>query len=307
MKLNKYYLACIGAFVIWGFIAFPLKALAAYPSSQILYFRILVACGLMLGSSLLFLKKNFRESYHLYQASAPADRRMFVLFTFLGGIFLSVNWLSFIYVINHVDIQTASFSYLICPILTAVLAFFLLKEHLRANQWAAIGISLLSCLLIGTDSLLNLVYSLIIALSYAFYLLTQRVLRQYDKLVLLTLQLMLVFGLMGPFYPLFVGDGPVPMDFRFFGLIFVISVFFTILPLFLNLFALKELKSSTIGILMYLNPIINFLVAFVWFDEQTSQQKLAAYALIFLSIILYNLNVGKLFRSQKAFANSCAD
>lgn len=309
MKLNKYYAACISAFVIWGFVAFPLRALAAYPSPQILYFRILVAAGLLLVISVLFRKKYFRETFRLYQAASPAVKRQFLLYTPLGGLFLGINWLAFIYVINHVDIQTASFSYLICPILTAVLAFFLLKEELRVNQWVAIGLSLVSCLLIGTDSLLNLFYSLVIALSYAFYLLTQRMLRQYDKLVLLALQLALVFALMGPFYGWFVGDSLVPMDGYFFGVILVIAVLFTILPLFLNLFSLKELKSSTIGILMYVNPIINFLVAFVFFGEQTSPQKIGAYALIFLSVILYNLRFqtflkrkGAYFKKKRAFA-----
>jgi chloramphenicol-sensitive protein RarD len=302
VKLNKYYAACISAFAIWGFVAFPLRALADYPSPQILFFRIMVAAGLMLLLSVLFLKNNYRQTYRLYQAASPAGKRQFLLYTPLGGIFLGINWLAFIYVVNHVSIQTASFSYLICPILTAVLAFLLLKEDLRANQWAAIGLSLLSLLLIGTDSFLNLVYSLIIALSYAFYLLTQRLLRQYDKLVLMTLQLVLVFALMIPFQGWFLGEGEVQMDGHFLKVIFVLSVVFTILPLFLSLFSLKELKSSTLGILMYINPIINFVVAFVFFQEQTTPQKVVAYVLIFLSVLLYNFRFKALTRSKKAFA-----
>jgi chloramphenicol-sensitive protein RarD len=302
VKLHKYYAACLSAFAIWGFVAFPLRALADYPSPQILYFRILTAAVLLVLLSVLFRRKNFRDTYHLFQAATPAGKREFLLYTPLGGIFLGINWLAFIYVINHVDIQTASFSYLICPILTAVLAFFLLKEDLRINQWVAIGLSLLSCFLIGTDSLLSLLYSLVIALSYAFYLLTQRVLRQYDKLVLLALQLVLVFGLTGPFYGWFMGSNAVPMDARFFGVILLIAVVFTILPLFLNLLALKELKSSTIGILMYVNPIISFLVAFVFFSEETSAQKLGSYFLIFLSVLLYNLNLKAIARRKKAYA-----
>ena len=110
MKLNKYYAACLTAFIIWGFVAFPLRALADYPSPQILYFRIMVAAGLLVVVSVLFRQKEFRETYRLYQAAPPAGKRQFLLYTLLGGLFLGINWLAFIYVINHVDIQTASFS-----------------------------------------------------------------------------------------------------------------------------------------------------------------------------------------------------
>ena len=41
-----------------------------------------------------------------------------------------LSWYLFIYAINHVSLQAASFAYIICPILTTVLAFILLKEKI---------------------------------------------------------------------------------------------------------------------------------------------------------------------------------
>jgi chloramphenicol-sensitive protein RarD len=73
----------------------------------------------------------------------------------------------------------------------------------------------------------------------------------------------------------------------------VLSVVFTIVPLFLNLYALKELNSGTVGILLYINPIINFGMAFWYFGEQTTPHKALAYGLILLSIVVYNLKFKK--------------
>jgi chloramphenicol-sensitive protein RarD len=290
LKPNKYYTAAIVSFVIWGFIVFPLRAVAGYPSGQILYFRVFFAMLGLVGITLFFRRNSLRKTWQAYTQASQPDKRRFVIFTVLGGLLLMVNWLVFIYVINHIDIQTGSFSYLLCPILTALLGFLLLREKLRANQWLAIGISLLSCCLIGTGALTNLFYSLLVALSYALFLITQRVLKQYDKLVLLTLQLVIVFACIGPFYTYFKGNGVSPaLNFTFYSSVLVISFLFTILPLFLNMFALKELKSGTIGILMYINPIINFLIAFLYFNEHTSSAKAIAYGLIFLSVVIYNL------------------
>lgn len=227
------------------------------------------------------------------KSKASREQKRFFLFTLLGGGLLTVNWLAYIYVINHVDIQTASFSYLLCPILTALLGFLVLREQLRLNQWLAVGLSLASCLLVGTDSFYNLSFSLFIAASYAFYLITQRLLKEYDKIVLLTLQLLLSFVVIGPSYPWFVGEAAQPVSRYFMGQIVLLSWLFTVFPLFLSLYALKELKSATVGVLMYLNPILNFTMAFLYFGEVTSQQKVLAYLVIFISVILYNLPIGK--------------
>ena len=296
MKLNKYYAAAIGAFVIWGFIPFPLKALHAYPSTQILYFRTLFSVILMVVIMLTFRQKSLRATLAQYKIAPTPAKRKFLVLTLLGGILLTINWFVFIYVINHIDIQTGSFSYLLCPILTALLGYLLLSEHLKINQWLAIFMSLLSCFMLGTGSFLNLSYSLLVASSYALYLITQRVLKDYDKMVLLTLQLIVSFSLMAPFYTYFNAGHNLGADFYFFGVIAVLSVGFTIVPLFLNLYALTELKSSTIGILMYLNPIINFIMAFLYFQEKTNAYRGFAYGLIFLSVVVYNLRWHK---SQK--------
>ncbi len=288
---KPYYAAAISAFVIWGFIPFPLKALAAYPSGQILSFRVALSVGLLLLIMLLFRRRHVQETVAQVKGAVARERRLFWLYTFCGGVLLTVNWLTFIYVINHINIQTGSFSYLLCPILTAMLGFVLLKEELRPNQWLAIGLSALSCVLVGTGELSSLLLSLLIALSYAFYLITQRLLRAYDKIVLLTLQLMLSLALLVPFYTYFVGESTLALDTHFFLNIALLSAAFTVLPLFLNLYALKELTSGTIGILMYINPIINFAMAFLYFGEQTTPTRLLAYLLIFISVIIYNINL----------------
>jgi len=293
LKANPYYAAGIAAFVIWGFIPFPLKALADYPSGLILYFRVALSMSLLLVVSLLFRRETIKQTFKLVKSSAPRVKREFILYTLLGGMLLTTNWLTFIYVINHIDIQTGSFSYLLCPILTAVLGFLLLKEELRPNQWFAIGLSIISCVLIGTGELTSLIFSLMIALSYAFYLITQRILRAFDKIVLLTLQLLLAFILIGPFYTFFKGGSTIVLDGNFFLNVSILSALFTVLPLFLNLYALKELTSGTIGILMYINPIMNFVIAFVYFNEETTLVKVLAYLLIFISVIIYNLNLKK--------------
>lgn len=300
MKLNKFYSAAIAAFLIWGFIPFPLRALHSYPSGQILYFRILLSVICLLVLIFTVKLKQAKQTWQVLKDSSSAEKRKFWLLTLAGGCLLTLNWLLFIYVINHISIQTGSFSYLLCPILTALLGFIILKEPLRKNQWLAIGLSLLSCILLGVGSVTNLIFSILIAASYAFYLISQRALKDYDKIVTLFLQLTLAFMLIGPFYNYFKAEGAMLPDSYFFSWVVLLSVGFTVLPLFLNLYGLKALTSGTIGILMYINPLINFAIAFLYFGEAASWIQVVAYTIIFLSIILYNLR----FAEKKAAAIS---
>jgi chloramphenicol-sensitive protein RarD len=291
IQTKQYYAAGLAAFIIWGFIPIPLKALADYSSAQILFYRIAFSVVLLLLISGIFRRKELLATWQQVKTSSGKEKRSFTLYTVLGGLLLTVNWLAFIYVVNHISIQAGSFSYLLCPILTAILGFLLLKEKLRLNQWLAIGISAVSCVMIGSGEIVSLLFSLLVGLTYALYLITQRILKGYDKIVLLTLQLLLSFALIAPLYAYFSDTAAVAVDARFFGVVAILSVGFTVLPLFLNLFALKELTSGTVGIMMYINPVLNFLVAFLYYNEQTTLTKSIAYLLIFISVIIYNLHL----------------
>jgi chloramphenicol-sensitive protein RarD len=81
----------------------------------------------------------------------------------------------------------------------------------------------------------------------------------------------------------------------------VIVVIFTIIPLFLNLYALKEINSSTVGIMMYINPIINFLIAIFYYKEEVTLIQLVSYFLILISILIFN---EKLLFNRKILVSS---
>ncbi|MDO1448044.1 EamA family transporter [Rhodocytophaga aerolata] len=285
MRSTSYTFAAIGAYIIWGFIAFPLKGLSTYPSTQILFYRILMAFICLPVLLILFRRQAIADTVALYKASDKKSRLVSILAAIAGSLLLTANWLFFIYVVNQVSLQTASFAYLICPILTAFLGYALLKESLSPQQWLAVAISFISCAILGYESLGNMAFSLLIALSYALYLISQRYVKVYDKMVLLTLQVGMAFLLISCLGQGFRGVPPASAE--FYGIVFVLSTVFTILPLFLNLFALKGLKSATVGILMYINPLVSFLVAFFAFNEQVSFIQWLAYLLIFLSVLLF--------------------
>jgi chloramphenicol-sensitive protein RarD len=294
LKLSRHHLAALAAFLIWGFFPIPLRWLAGYASGQILFFRILLSLFILLLLHGLGRRAAVRQVWAQWQAAGAAERRSVAFSTVAGGILLTSNWLLFIYVINQVSVQAGSFAYLICPILTALLGFVVLREKLRLNQWLAIGLSALSCALLGAGELRNVLMSLVVAITYAAYLISQRRLQGYDRLVLLTVQLLLAALVILPLSPL-LGADPLAgfQDARLLGVAFILSSIFTVIPLFLNLYALNMLPSGTVGIMMYLNPIVSFALAFVYFGEAATGVQGVAYTLIFFSVLLYNSTLGQ--------------
>lgn len=138
---SKYFLAALTAFAIWGFFSFVLKPMFMYRSVDILFYRVFFCAVLMLTYNLCFRKKVIRENYQGFKQLATRQKSITMLLTFGGGTLLIANWFFFIYVMNHISIKAASFAYLVCPILTTLLAFFILKESLSKWQWIAVLLS----------------------------------------------------------------------------------------------------------------------------------------------------------------------
>jgi len=95
------------------------------------------------------------------------EKRRAVLLNVAGSIFLTGNWFSFIYVMNHVSIKATSLAYMVCPILTTLLAFFLLHEKLSKLQWLAVLLSISGCLLLSYADITDMLFSMVIGFSYS--------------------------------------------------------------------------------------------------------------------------------------------
>ena len=286
MNQSKYILAAIIAYFLWGFFSFGLKPIAEYPSLDILFYRLYISVFFLVVINVGFRRDKIKQDWDLFKSLTKKKQNKLVSLIVGGSIILMSNWLVFIIVMNQVSVQAASLSYLVCPIITTVLAFVLLKEHLTKIKWIAVFISVVACLILSIGHFTDLMYSLFVAIAFALYLIIQRSLNIFDSFNLLMTQLLIVAVLMLPLVFLFAG--PVPTETVFYQCIMMIVVLFTIIPMFLNNFALKGIDSSKVGILIYLNPIVNFFLAIFYYGEPVSELQMAGYALILIAIIVFN-------------------
>jgi len=287
----RYFFAGILSFAIWGFFSIPLRNLQAYPSEEILYYRIFTSVVFIWIAILLFRRKQLKADL-TYFSSIDTRAKRNILFQLVGStLLLTSNWYTYIYAVNNVSLQSAAFAYMVCPLITAFGGYLILKESLSRLKLISLGIALLSILLLATGSLIEVVWSVVIATLYAFYLIIQRKIQHLDKLNVLAVQIGIAVLLMLPLY-LMKHEG-MPQDIWFWGNISVIAIFFTLIPLFLSLYALIGIPSSTLGIIIYSNPIIAFAVAIFYFGEEVDVHKLFAYSLLLISVIIFNWGIIK--------------
>ncbi len=295
----KYFLAGASSSIIWGFFSLSLRSIKDYPSLNILIFRVFTALLLTSLIILIFRKASFKNDLNFIKSLTDKNRNQLLLRIFYSSVLVTLNWFAFIYVINHVSVQAGAFAYMVCPIITAVFAFIFLKEELSRIKWISIALCIVSIVMLGMGFITEVIYSVIIAALYAGYLIIQKRIEGVDKLNVLLVQLIISSVFILPFT--FSESLVVPHDFHFWTQIVIISFVFTIIPLFLSLYALKGLPSSTMGVLIYLNPIVAFIVAFVYFDEAINIQKVIAYSILLVSVILFNKNfvLGMIKKSDK--------
>ena len=282
----KYFIAAMVSVAIWGFFSIPLRNIKAYSSDQILYYRIFTSLIFIWSGILLFRKRELRADINYVAALESKNKKTILLQIVLSTLLLTGNWYTFIYAVNHVSLQSAAFAYMVCPLITAFGGFIILKEELSRLKLVSLAIALLSILLLATGSFIEVVWSVLIASLYAFYLIIQRKMQHLDKLNVLAVQITLAVIIMLPFY--FYKMQAFPMGGWFWGHIILIAVVFTVIPLFLSLYALIGIPSSTLGIIIYINPIIAFAVAILYFKEHIDSNKLFAYLLLLISVVVFN-------------------
>jgi len=284
----KYYAAALFSFVVWGMFSLVLKPLSDYAALDILTYRVAFAAIIIAIVSLTVRYKVTKANLSYIRSLTLPARNKIIGTTIFSAIILAVNWYLYIYVMNTVSVNATSLAYLICPILTTVLAGIFLKERLNTGQWVAVGMSILSCIMLSYGHFMDMLYSVIIALSYAIYLVLQKANTQLDRFFTLTLHILISAILLIPMG--LSSSSEVMHSDLFFQYVLLIAVLFTIIPLFLNMYALKGLDSSVVGVLLYINPIIAFLLAVFYFNENITSLQGIAYGLIFVAVVVFNIS-----------------
>lgn len=282
-------MSALSANVIWAFMSIPLRLIKSHNADQILYYRIITCFVICLIFTFAFNRNNLKKDISDIKKLTRKNFRYTLMLIGLSGVFITLNWFSFIYVVNNINIKSAAFAYMVCPLITALGGYFILKENLSSLKFVAIGVAVISIILLSTGSVKDTLWAVFTAFFYAFFLIIQRKIQGINKINMLFFQLIIALIIIIPLLILF--PQPFPVDQTFWFSIIIIAIVFTILPLLLSLYALESLPSSTVGILIYINPVVAFSIAFFYFDERIKLNQVFAYLLLILAVLLFNYKI----------------
>lgn len=208
-----------------------------------------------------------------------------------SGVLLTLNWLVFVWGVNHGFVLEASLGYFLVPLVNVALGRFLLHEHLRRLQWLAIA-----CAALGVALLLVRVGRVPwIALSLAATFGAYGLLRKQSPLGPLTglgLETLLLAPLAVGFLVWQHADGVGALGRVGFGthaLVLSAGVV-TAVPLLLFTYGARRIRFSTLGLLQYIAPTVQFAVGVGLYRETFSPERASAFGLIWCGLILYTVD-----------------
>ena len=273
---RKGLLLGIGAYALWGVLPLYLKLLHGVPALQILAHRVLWSL-VLLAIVVAMLRRTAA-------IRAAAQGRTLGLLC-LSAALIAINWLVYIWAVGNAHILEASLGYFINPLVNVGLAVALLGERLRRGQALAIAVAAAGVLVMAVAGGGALWISLTLAFSFGIYGLVRKVVA-IDALGGLTIETLLL----APFCLAIVigaGSGGAFGHDRGLDALLVLAGVVTAAPLLMFAAAARRLRYTTMGLLQYIAPTLQFAQAVLLFGEPLQPVHIATFGLIWAGCALY--------------------
>ena len=272
--------AAIGAFAIWGLFPLYLKPLAGVPSVQIMAHRIVWCC------LVVFAWLAVRGELGAVRV-AIADRVSRLRLT-ASALLVSVNWLIYIWAVNSGHVVESSLGYFINPLLSIGLGVLVLSERLTRAQWTAVGLAAIGVLYLAIVAGRPPWIALGLAASFGSYGLIRKVVAVEAVPGLATETLLLM-----PFAAAFLtwtelhGTGALGHSSAGVNSLLLASGLITALPLALFAYGARRIPLSTVGLVQYIGPTLQFLLGVLVYHEPFPPARAIGFVLIWTALVIY--------------------
>lgn len=287
--MNRGIIYAIGAYTLWGILPIYWKALQNVPAAEILSHRM--AWSLIFVAVLLAYQNR-------WQWLTVARKSPRILLTFLAtASILALNWFIYIWAVNAGYIVETSLGYFINPLINVLLGFIFLGERVRLWQGVAIGIALTGVLYLTLSYGALPWIALTLGFSFAIYGLLRKT-ASLNSLEGLSLETALLFfpALAYLIYLEWVGRAAFGHVDPMTTSLLAFSGVATALPLLLFAAAARRITLTTLGVLQYMAPSMQFLLGVFVYGESFSPARMVGFGLIWLALIIYSaegLNQGR--------------
>jgi len=268
----------LAAYTLWGVLPLYFKMVKAVAPFDIVAHRVLWSLPfLALLIALSSGGPKVRE--------AVSQRRTFGILL-LTSLLIAGNWLLYVWAVNSGHLLAASFGYYLNPLANVLLGRFVLHEKLNRLQWAAVAIAAAGISVLAAGALSQLWISLTLCATFALYGLLLKVVSA-DAVTGLAIETSILFpvALLWIGWRYLAGVPVMGTTGALAGLLLLAGVVSTT-PLLLFTAASKRLQYSTMGMLQFIAPTLQFLIA-VAYGEPLRTAHFIAFPAIWVALVLY--------------------
>jgi chloramphenicol-sensitive protein RarD len=262
------------------------------PAPEILAYRIVCSTAFM--AALVSVQRRWGDV--LRQLRAPRTLPSLAA----SAVFISANWLVYVWAVNAGRVLEASLGYFVNPLVSVLLGVVFLREPLTRAQRIAVVIAAAGVVALVVRAGTFPWVALALAGTFGLYGLIRKRVR-----VDATAGLLGEVALLTPLAAVYLvslengGAGHFGAGARVTVLLAASGVV-TAIPLILFALGVQRLRLSTIGLLQYLNPTVQFAIAVLIFREPFSAAHAVAFGCIWLSLAIYSFEALMLARTRGA-------
>ncbi|QDZ08558.1 EamA family transporter RarD [Sphingomonas panacisoli] len=273
-RINPGILYGVTAYAIWGLLPAFLKLLKPMPAPDILAWRIL-------GSLVLLIALAAALRHGATLRKIVATPRLVGALT-ASSILIAINWLVYIFAVNGGHVAQASLGYFINPLVNILLGTLILREKLGKVEGVAVALATSGVAFLAWHQGGVPVIPLTLAFSFGTYGLIRKVIpvEAIDGLLIETAILSPISLLWLVFAGSSLAAGPSPLLIPAAGIL-------TAIPLILFAAAAKRVRYSDLGLIQYLAPTLQLILAVALYGEPISHGQWAAFGMIWLALAIY--------------------
>jgi len=285
--------SAFGAYLLWGMLPLYFVPLRGVGAVEIVAQRI--CWSLVLLGAIVLLAGRWRL---LRAALATPKLRARLM---LSSVLIGINWLVYVWSVERHHVVEASLGYFLNPLVNVVLGVALLRERLGRAQLLAVGLAAIGVAVLGLASGVGqgLWVSLTLAFSFGLYGLVRK-LTPVEALEGLTVET-LVLAPLALGYMLWSG-APGLMQGGLVSVLLIAAGAVTAAPLLLFADAARRLPLTVLGLVQYLSPSIQFVIAVALLGERLTVGHLICFALIWSGLALVAVDGVRVARRRVAVA-----
>ena len=270
------------AYVSWGMFPLYFKQVADVPSLEVVMHRTVWAMVFVL----LVLTVMKRWAWIGALRHQPRVVGAFAL----SALLLSTNWLVYVWAVQNGHVLDTSLGYFMLPLVNVALGLVFLNERPRRGQWFAVSVAAAGVLWLALQTAHVPWVALVLALTFGFYGLLRKVatLGALEGLALETMMLAPI-GAVVLGYWAWQGQGVLAQGTSTDLGWLVLAGPLTAVPLLLFAAGARRIPMTTMGLLQYISPTLQFALGIWAFNEPLQPARLFGFALIWTALVIYTL------------------